>query len=115
MNRRRGVVKKIEIRKRGWPLGPADKCEDCQSGICCCPHRIRHRDGRTFEEASAWNRRSRYAMSTERHKWRTHEAERREARIGGRWGRSSDERPAMGLERRASRSGELRAGNWRCL
>lgn len=111
MNRRRGVEKKITIRKRGWPLEPVDKCVGIELGMKR-PHRIRHRDGRTFEEASVWNRRSRCAIRTGRLKWWTHEAERRDARIGGRWGRSSVEGSVMGLERRASRSGERWLGNW---
>ena len=102
--------KETMIRKLGWPLGPEDKCVDCQTGRSC-PHRIRHRDGRTFMEALSWNRRSHRICKTGRHKWSPHEAERRDGSDGGRWSRSSVEGSVMDLERRAPRSGEHWLGN----
>jgi len=103
--------KKVEIRKPVLPLDRGDKCVDCQTG----------RVARTGSGIEAAGPTRRLCHGTEeatdpgltgRRKWSPHEAERRDGFGGGRWIRSSDEGPVMGLERRGPRSGKRRRDNF---
>lgn len=103
--------KKVEIRKPVSLLGRGDKCVDCQTGRVA-------RTGSGIEAAGP-SRRLCHGTGeatdpglTGRRKWSPHEAERRDGFGGGRWIRSSDEGPVMGLERRGPRSGERRRDNF---